>query len=222
MAGRGRKAVDLVGRVFGRLVVIARSGSNARKRAIWLCRCACGTECTKVSSDLLSGDSNSCGCLRLEPYARKHGHAAMQANGQKSTKIYRAWLNMKERCTNPKNPRWADYGGRGITIDRRWESFEMFLEDMGQPEESHLTLDRKDNSKGYSKDNCHWVDYVSQRRNRRDAVSRVVLFGEDLTLVDAVKKYGSISYDGVLMRIGKGWPVIDAILTGPLRKKNGS
>jgi hypothetical protein len=81
-------------------------------------------------------------------------------------KVYRAWKNMRERCTNPKSPRYSDYGGRGICIDPAWNKFETFAADMGTPL-AWQSLERKDNNQGYSKANCIWASQSQQSLNQR-------------------------------------------------------
>lgn len=83
--------------------------------------------------------------------------------------MYGIWAGMVNRCTNPKHERYADYGGRGITVCDRWlgpQGVTNFIADMGERPEG-LTVDRKDNDKGYSPDNCRWATYVVQNNNRR-------------------------------------------------------
>lgn len=91
----------------------------------------------------------------------KHGHAE-----QGISPTYHSWAGMKARCTNPNHQAWLDYGGRGITIDPRWENFANFLEDMGEKPKG-LSLDRIDNDKGYFKQNCRWATREVQNTNQR-------------------------------------------------------
>lgn len=91
-----------------------------------------------------------------------HGHSFKG----KITSTYRCWAGLKSRCTDKNNFRYSDYGGRGITFDPRWAKFENFLSDMGERPGS-LTLDRIDNDGPYCKENCRWVDMITQRRNSR-------------------------------------------------------
>src|ERR1035437_4909557 len=86
----------------------------------------------------------------------------------KQTRFYKVWAQMKQRCNNPKHPRFKDYGGRGITICKRWDLFSNFFIDMNESYKDNLTLDRINNSKGYSKNNCKWSTYREQNENRRD------------------------------------------------------
>lgn len=98
----------------------------------------------------------------------QHGHAR---NG-KVTSEHHAWNDMKQRCYNSNNPRYKDYGGRGITVCYRWlNSFENFLADMG-PKPLGLSLDRKDNEGNYTLDNCRWATPMEQAANRRPAKKR--------------------------------------------------
>ena len=91
----------------------------------------------------------------------KHGH--YQEN--RGTPTYHSWQAMKQRCNNPSNPSYKRYGGRGITYVKRWEEFENFLSDMGERPEG-TTIGRKDNNKGYSKNNCRWESSREQHRNK--------------------------------------------------------
>lgn len=84
-------------------------------------------------------------------------------------RAYISWFNMKQRCTNINNAHYKEYGGRGITYDPRWDSFENFLEDMGD-RPIGFSLERKDNDGHYCKDNCKWATALEQRNNRRDCI----------------------------------------------------
>lgn len=208
MSRGGKNIIDLAGRVFQRWSVIGRAGTSPRGRTLWMCRCECGVERAVEAMNLLQGKSKSCGCLRSEPYAMKHGYS----RGTGRTRVYRAWRQMKSRCDNPGEDNYKYYGGRGISYEPRWSAFANFLADMGEPPDGYW-LDRIDNSKCYSKENCRWADPVTQRRNRSDPLHWVDINGERMILTDAVRKYGKVTYLATLMRIGRGWKPVDAILT---------
>lgn len=109
-------------------------------------------------------------------YARKYNTPEYR---KRYTGIYGTWYSMKQRCNNPNSKSFHDYGARGITYPEKWESFAGFKEDMQIGYGNGLMIDRIDNSKSYSKDNCRWVDRKTQNNNKR---SNIVLTYKNKTL----------------------------------------
>ena len=148
---------DIVGRRFGRRVVLAHAFTD--KNSYWLVKCDCGTEQIACLPNLKK--STSCGCIHAY-VVETHGHS----KNRKPSKVYSIWDAMRQRCSNPKTINFKYYGGRGITVCDRWHVFENFLADMGEPLQG-LSLDRIDNNGNYEPGNCRWTTRLIQNRNKR-------------------------------------------------------
>jgi hypothetical protein len=153
---RGGRALDLSGQRFGLLTAIERVGRK-RSSVVWACRCDCGNTKTVAAVLLRAGRAKTCG-------DSKH----LQTHGLVDTPEYRSWRSMRSRCNNPLDPSYRLYGALGIVIDRSWDDFERFLEDMG-PRPDGTSLDRIDPYGNYEPGNCRWADATTQARNRRSA-----------------------------------------------------
>lgn len=167
------RANDLTGKRFGRLVVLVRcpveytkSGNRVFK---WKCKCDCGNVVNVIHSNLVKGATGSCGCTQKELTSKR-----FSTHGMRNTRLYEIYANMKQRCENPNNPRFASYGGRGITICKEWQGkqgLKNFLDwSIANGYAEELTLDRKNNEEGYSPQNCRWATQEQQRNNQRKTI----------------------------------------------------
>jgi hypothetical protein len=209
------KKIDLTNQKFNRLTVIKLAGKNNFGKTILLCMCDCGNKSFVTTGSLRGGHTKSCGCLRVEVVSKKnitHG----ETKGRKVPRLYTAWVNMRERCSNQKNIHYTNYGGRGINVCKKWVNsyinFSQWARRNGYKE--NLTLDRINNSKGYSPENCRWITPHEQNRNQR---TNVVYKGE--VAADASIRLGG-KKDLVSHRINKcGWSLEEAF-TIPVRGSN--
>lgn len=203
--------IDLIGKKFGRLVVIKKGETNKQGNYQWLCLCDCCVKKMVNSTHLITGHTKSCGCFKKE-VSIKHGHT----EGGQGTRIYRIWKCMTQRCTNPNNTQWKNYGGRGITVCERWMKFPNFLEDMGEPSTENHSIDRIDNNKGYHKENCRWATSKEQARNTNK--NRVETYnGKTQCIADWAQEWG-IDQGTLWYRIVQSRWSIQKALTTPVRK----
>lgn len=196
----------IIGKRFGRLVVTGvRRGTHGR--FVIVCACDCGTESVTRSARLWNGTARSCGCLRRE-LNTTHG----QTPKGNISKTYSIWNAMIGRCTRPNDAGHANYGGRGITLDPKWSTFEGFYADMGEKPPG-LSLDRIDSDGNYNKGNCRWADRATQNSNKRN--NHYLTLGDTTMTITAWARKLGTNNGTLLARIKRGWP-IESVLT-PLR-----
>lgn len=208
-------AYDLVGQKFGRLTVLRMGDRGARKtpQRVWDCECECGGFVTVVGQNLRNGTTKSCGC-----YQRERASESNTTHGLSRSKTYFVWQQMVRRCTVPGSSGWEEYGAKGVTVDSRWLTFEGFLEDMGLAEPG-MSIERRDNDKGYCRENCYWLPR-SRQPNNRSVTVWVVHNNERRTLSDWAELTG-FSRETLYQRLFVlGWPPEKA-LTEPKVKKRG-
>lgn len=197
--------IDLTGKTFGRWLVIERRG-DIKGAAAWLCRCTCKTERVVGGQSLRLGTSTSCGCYHSENQSRlrtKHGASF--------TPEYTAWAHMMQRCLNPDNPEYSNYGARGITVCQRWQTAANFIADMGQRPSPKHTLERVNNDKGYSPENCIWDTQKNQCRNKR--TNRPITWNNKTQLItDWSRELGGAKHS-LSTRLSRGWSLERAMTT---------
>lgn len=206
------KFVDLTGRRFGRLTVTKRVAIDAKYRSRWECKCDCGNVKVVYAYNLANGHTASCGCLTRESL-----HAIASTHCMSGSRLYRIWCNLKDRCQRENHDRYADYGGRGVSVCEEWQTFEPFYEwAMANGYRDDLSLDRRDNDGGYCPENCRWATKVEQANNTR-ANRMISCFGETHTLAEWGRICG-IQADTIAYRIKLGWSVEKALST-PVRRR---
>lgn len=199
------KEVDITGQKFNMLTAIRRVENYRPTGVYWLCKCDCGNECVVKKYDLIHLRQISCNCYQKKSAREKH-----IVHGGRNTKLYPIWVSMRQRCENPKNKAYHNYGARGISVCPEWlgehgfENFEKWANSTGYDENRdrrEQTLDRIDNGKGYSPDNCRWANMEEQNNNRR-GVRKLTLNGETHTIAEWSRITG-ISWTVIAHRIDK-------------------
>jgi hypothetical protein len=205
------KLIDLTGQKFGRLIAVRRMSNDKHGHRRWLCLCICKNKTIVRSADLENNKTQSCGCLQVEK-SIKHGYARKRKQSGK----YQSWKSMIQRCTNHNNKGYKDYGRKGIVVCEEWLQFKNFNKDM-PGWKSGLQIDRKNNKKGYYKENCRWATRQQQMRNKRNNCYKTYK-GKTQLVVEWAKEY-NIPYRTLWSRLYKyGWSMEKA-LTTPVRKR---
>lgn len=183
------------------LTVLGYSGKVYTNRDKFvLVRCDCGIV-AEMRYPTVKNQNRSCGCRQ-----------GCYTHGLSDSPIYEVWRAMRQRCGNPNDPSYQNYGGRGIKVCRRWNDFSAFHCDMLKSYADGLVIDRIDNNKDYMKSNCRWVTRAESNRNMR--TNRLFLVeGRALCFAEVVRAYGQVKYRKALHRLTAGWPVLDAIGT---------
>lgn len=213
----GKPLIDMTGQRFGRLMVLGRESFRSGKTK-WQCQCDCGQSTVVIGQLLRNGKTRSCGCLRADRAAKtatKHGGYV----NRKPTRTMRIWKNMIQRTCNPNCPMYTRYGGAGISVCETWQTFEGFVADMGEAP-NNLTLDRVDNNKGYSPDNCRWTTYAEQNRNKSNT-KLLTLNGKTQVAADWIAELG-LTDAQVYKRIKRGWSDEEVLLGRPSRLPNAT
>jgi hypothetical protein len=203
-----KPSTDLTGTTINQWTVIGYAGREGWV-PFWNCRCACGTETIVSGSNLSTGKTISCGCHRNAIARNRITHGLSRRNA--TIPEYGLWANIIQRTTNPNNPKWMDYGGRGIGVSDAWRDFATFYSDMGPRPSKHHSVGRIDNNSGYRKDNCRWEVSEQQVRNKRNNVL-VTYKGETLCRHEMAAKYG-IKYFTLRSRLLAGMTPEEAIET---------
>lgn len=155
---------SIIGKRFGRLTVIGEGIIENGKRK-YECLCDCGNKKYISKSHLTKGHTKSCGCLQKERTS-----AASYVHGKSKERIHKEWRGILHRCKNPSASHYENYGGRGIEVCEKWKGENGFINfydwAMENGYSDDLTLDRIDNDKGYSPDNCRWVTHMENCHNR--------------------------------------------------------
>lgn len=188
-----------------------RRGKNAKTK----CQCKCGTIRMVQIGQLKFGSSKSCGCLSAQLSRERF---LVHGKSRKNDTEYTAWLNMRNRCSNPRHPSYKEYGGRGIVVCDRWNNFTLFFEDMGPKPDKSLSLERIDVNKGYNPDNCTWATSLVQASNQRRKLEKFDFRGAFLTIPDIARMVG-IHHSVLRVRIRSLKWEVERAATTPVSSK---
>lgn len=202
------KLVNLVGKKYGRLLVIEKTTPlNGHTR--WLCKCDCGNECIVHGISLKTGNTISCGCYKEENAKRLYSTVR-----QNDKHLYAVWNGIKQRCRNKNNKAYHNYGGRGIDIADEWaDNYETFYKwAIKNGYKKGLEIDRIDNNGNYCEENCRFTTKTIQANNKRN-VKLYTISGVTKSLPQWCREYGQ-NYFMVRQRVYKlGWDIEKALTT---------
>lgn len=210
--------LSLIGHKYGYLTVLYE-GSGKGRNTTWVCKCECGKICEKIGAVLRTRPTKrpnpypSCG-QQCPIKIAKHAKLVSTQDGKSKHPVYSTWHAMIQRCYNPRCGSWERYGGRGITVCRKWlHSFKAFWGDMAPSHKAGLEIDRKNSEGNYTPRNCRWATRTQNSRNRKNSLTRTKGFPKDF--FDIVTSRG-LSRKCFYSRVNLGWSW-DEIINTPLR-----
>lgn len=206
------KQVRLGYRVHRLTVIVAAScrgsvGNAPRCK----CRCDCGNKKTFSVYHVFSGAVQSCGCRIVEVLRGRN----KKTHGMSHSPEYLAWTCLKRRCIDHRRPDFKNYGGRGITVCKRWMKFDNFFADMGKRPSPKHSIDRINTNAGYSPRNCRWATAKQQATNRRG--NRLLAFRGKRQCISLWAEETGLPHFNIRARLRKGWTVAKALTTPVLR-----
>lgn len=213
-----KRLIDLTGKRFGRLIVLKRVANDNHGNLRWECICDCGNKKIIRGANLRGGLTSSCGCYNYEQsvaFGKKWG-GHNKIHGMKHIRLYYLWSNMKARCYNSKADSFEWYGAKGIKVCDEWKHdfLEFHKWAMANGYKDNLSIDRLDNTKDYSPENCKWSTVKEQQNNRSN--NHIVNFnGATYTLAELADKF-KIDYQLLWDRLKRGWEIERAVNTSKL------
>lgn len=178
--------VDRTNVRYGNLIAINLFNEKINGHLQWICKCDCGNTVIVPGVHLVTGNTKSCGCRKIET-SRQNG-SNNKTHGMTGTSEYKAWQSLRDRCYNVDSQQYNNYGARGIRVCNRWlNSFENFYADMGPKPSSIHSIDRMNNNGDYEPENCYWATPTQQSNNKRTNCFHE-LNGEMLTVAQIAKK----------------------------------
>lgn len=204
-----KRAKDITGQRYGRLVALGPIGYRGKKLS-WLCQCDCG-QLTDVAGDSLhSGNTKSCGC-----WAKEYACTANRIHGMSNDLLYKIWISAIDRCGNPDQRAYANYGGRGIAVCDEWrhdfQAFRDHVSALPHFSEKGYSLDRVDNDGNYEPGNVRWATWTEQQRNTR--LNRNISHDGRTQCLAAWAEEIGISTITLRGRLSSGWTIERALST---------
>lgn len=195
--------LDLTGKIFYGVRVISYNSTNNQKRSCWNCKCSCGKEFVAVGSELIRGKVKGCGCKWKS------------INSLYKSRIYRIHHSMKCRCYNESSSSFKRYGARGITVCDEWLGKNGFMNfynwAMNNGYSDNLSIDRIDNDKGYSPDNCRWATPIEQSNNTSTNVK--ITYNNMTKTLSEWSRELNINRKTLYKRLSSGWSIERAFTT---------
>lgn len=203
---------------FGKLTAVHMTSERRRGCAVWECLCDCGATIYLPARVLVSGNTKSCGCLKVQSLLERATIHRQAGRGRKSAE-YIAWCNMRNRCSRKDRPDYHLYGGRGVSVHPEWmTSFDSFFAHVGKRPSHKHSLDRYPDPNGnYEPGNCRWATPKQQRNNQRVPVVLYPWKGADRCVKD-IAQMENIGRDALRLRLNWGMAITEAVATAKGRR----